>query len=130
MSTFLNHLPSARLLLLSALALVLGGCGGGSPTEEEEIVGPVYPPMLGPNFVNGREVWIQYCKLCHEDGGEDDAPLLGDKADWAARSEKGIDELYQNALNGVGDMPARAGRKELDEESLRKAVEYMVEASR
>ncbi|MEM7395508.1 MAG: c-type cytochrome, partial [Verrucomicrobiota bacterium] len=106
--------------------VLLTGCGAG-PAEPEV---PVYPPQIGAEHEAGRTVWINYCKLCHEDGGEDDAPILGDREVWKPRLEKSLSTLYTSVIEGKGYMPARAGKKELTDESIQKAVNYMVEASR
>ena len=46
----------------------------------------------------------------------------------AARlSEKGLDMLVQNAINGLNVMPPRGGNPSLTDEQIRASVEYMVE---
>ena len=117
--------------LLGGVCIVgsLFGCSQRGLQEVEEEL--VYPPILaGEHLEMGREIWIEHCTLCHEDGGEDDAPLLGDIEEWTARSANGLDALVKTAIEGKGYMPARGGKKGLKDEHVKKAVEYMVEASR
>lgn len=63
------------------------------------------------------------CASCH-DGGIAGAPRLGNPDDWTDRKGKGLDELTQSVLDGIGAMPAYGGRYEDDE--IRAAVEYML----
>lgn len=65
------------------------------------------------------------CTVCHTNGIAG-APTLGDSAAWAARLEKGPDELYANAINGLGVMPAKGGRPNLSDEEVMAIVDYMI----
>jgi len=69
------------------------------------------------------------CVICHETGVAG-APIFGDKEDWRQRGEKGLEALYQNALNGYlgakGYMPAKGGNLSLTDEAVKVAVDYML----
>ena len=52
---------------------------------------------------SGKEVYDASCNACHGTGAAG-APKLGDKAGWASRIAAG--KLYDNAIKGVGGMPA------------------------
>lgn len=127
-----SHLFIGILLMFTSGFFL--GCGGGSvPSESADQAAnkAVYPPLLeGANLVKGRAIWIQSCKLCHKDGGEDDAPILGDITAWASLAAKGLPTLYKSAVEGKGHMPAMLGRKGITHEDIQSAVDFMVEASK
>jgi len=71
------------------------------------------------------------CAACHA-AGIAGAPAFADKAAWTDRIAKGIDKLYENAILGyqgsAGYMPAKGGNVALDDQSVKNAVDYMVDA--
>lgn len=69
------------------------------------------------------------CAACH-DSGTLSAPITGDAASWATRVAKGIDTLYENAINGINNMPAKGGNASLSDDEIRLAVDYMLEKSK
>lgn len=75
----------------------------------------------------GEKLYKSACLACHM-AGVAGAPKLGDKAAWAAVTEKGIDAMMEITINGKGAMPPR-GATQADEATLRAAVEYMVSKS-
>lgn len=76
----------------------------------------------------GEKLYQSACLACHM-AGVAGAPKLGDKAAWAALSEKGMDALMEVTINGKGAMPPR-GATQADDETLRAAVEYMMAKSK
>ena len=80
----------------------------------------------------GEQTYNKACFGCHGTGAMG-APKLGDKEKWKPRIEKGMETLFQNAINGyqgaVGYMPSRGGM-DLSDEEVFSAVAYMVEKSR
>ena len=72
------------------------------------------------------------CAACH-DAGIAGAPQIGVASAWADRITKGIDTLYENAINGftgdAGYMPAKGGNTLLSDASVKAAVDYMLEQS-
>lgn len=77
--------------------------------------------------MSGSEVNESACMACHASGVMD-APVTGDDGAWASLyEEKGLDQLVDNAINGIGAMPARGGDSSLSDEEVRNAVVYMLE---
>ena len=76
----------------------------------------------------GQIVWEQNCKVCHSVGLAG-SPKFGDKKAWAKRLERGMPSIYQHALEGWGDMPAKGGNPDLSEQQVLQAVDYMVSHS-
>ncbi len=68
------------------------------------------------------------CAACHASGAAG-APIVGDAAVWAERLAKGTEVLYQNAINGIGAMPAKGGLP-LSDNTVKAAVDYMLEQSK
>lgn len=94
--------------------------------SEPAVITPTEPVIL-----TGEEAYSS-CAACHA-AGVAGAPLFADKAAWADRISKGVDTLYSNAINGfqgtAGYMPAKGGNTALTDESVKAAVDYMVEAA-
>jgi Cytochrome c5 len=77
---------------------------------------------------SGEQVY-QKCATCHATGAAG-APKLGDAAGWAPRLEKGLDELYANAIGGFKGMPAKGLCFDCSDDEIKAAVDYMVEGSK
>lgn len=77
--------------------------------------------------IDGEEIYASVCAACH-DSGAAGAPVTGEAGDWEERLEKGTDELYSNAIEGVGAMPPKGGRTDLSDEEVQAAVDHMLEA--
>lgn len=75
----------------------------------------------------GKKLYESACLACHS-AGLAGAPKVGDKGAWAPRIAKGKDTLYQNAIKGIGVMPAKGGAQASDDE-VKAAVDYMITAS-
>lgn len=88
---------------------------------------PVAAEMTGPQVYNSA------CIACHGNGVAG-APVVGNVDQWNYRIDKGIDVLYDHAINGFqgekGVMIAKGGRMDLSDDEVRRAVDYMVEESR
>ncbi|HMB16817.1 MAG TPA: c-type cytochrome [Pelovirga sp.] len=80
--------------------------------------------MAANTFERGSEIYQKNCSSCHSSGIMG-APKLGDD-----RYSADIEELVTNSINGIGRMPARGGNRNLSDEDVRAAVEYMVEESK
>lgn len=81
---------------------------------------------------SGVEVYKGSCQGCHAVGAGG-APKLGDVADWGARTGKGMDEVYANAINGfsnIGMMPAKGLCMSCSDDEVKAAVDYMVDNSK
>lgn len=73
----------------------------------------------------GRPVWEANCQVCHGTGLAG-APVIGNQKSWEKRVARGTPSLYEHALNGWGDMPARGGNPALTDEQVTLAVNFMV----
>ena len=68
------------------------------------------------------------CATCHA-AGIAGAPKLGDKVAWSARLDKGMDVLYDSAINGIAPaMPAKGMCFTCSDDDLKAIVDYMVES--
>jgi cytochrome c5 len=80
----------------------------------------------------GQDTYTKACATCHA-AGVAGAPKLGDKADWAERSQQGKDVLYTHAIQGYtgkkGVMPPKGGFANLSDDEVKAAVDYMVSQS-
>ena len=85
-------------------------------------------PADEAGLAEGKEIYSGVCVTCH-DSGVAGAPKLGDKAAWAERLKKGIDQVYQTAITGKGGMPPKGGRVDLSDENFKRAVDYMVKSA-
>ncbi len=95
----------------------------GSFSAESSVAAPVVEEIL-----SGEQAYAS-CAACHA-AGIAGAPQTGIADAGSARVAKGIDELYNNAINGyngeAGYMPAKGGNVSLSDESVKAAVDYMV----
>jgi len=76
----------------------------------------------------GDEIYRGACIVCH-DSGRHEAPRLGDRAAWAPRAVRGMDELVPSAMNGVGKMPRMGANPALSDGELAGAVRYLLAAA-
>lgn len=78
----------------------------------------------------GRALYKSVCSACHApENVMVSAPKLGDASEWSrrlARSERGLDTLADNAVNGFGAMPPKGGHSELSRNQIRQAIEFMM----
>ena len=68
------------------------------------------------------------CAMCH-DSGAADAPIIGDKAQWAKYIEEGMDTVYKKAINGVNAMPPKGGTT-LSDAEFKSVVDYIISKSK
>lgn len=76
--------------------------------------------------IDGEGIYANVCSACHESGAAG-APVRGDEAAWAERTEQGFATLLDHAINGIGAMPAKGGNPSLSDTEMEAAVAYMVE---
>lgn len=74
------------------------------------------------------ENYATYCSACHSNKAIG-APVLGDSDAWAEVLEKGIDEVYENAINGINAMPPM-GTSTLPEDEFKAIIDYMINESK
>jgi len=103
------------------------------PGEEQMASGPIATAVPEPEPVpvamTGPQVYNSACNACHGNGAGG-SPIVGDTDAWAPRIAKGIDVLYDHAINGfngeAGVMIAKGGRMDLSDDEVKLAVDYMV----
>lgn len=106
------------------------------PGEEQASSAPMVSALEEPTPVaaalSGPDVYNQACLACHATGAGG-APLVGDADAWAPRIAKGMDVLFDHAINGftgeAGVMLAKGGRLDLSDQEVKDAVTYMVDES-
>jgi cytochrome c5 len=102
-----------------------------------DLKGPVtlkrLPMPENPTLAMGARIWGKNCVICHGSGNFG-APKITARAQWEPRIAKGLDTLFDHALNGFvsadgGSMPARGGKKKLSDEEVTGAVRFMISLS-
>jgi len=75
----------------------------------------------------GDEVYKAKCASCHDQGLQQ-APRLGNKADWLPRIGKGRPAMIRSVIYGMpgSRKPPRAGYAQLSDRDLTAAVDYML----
>jgi len=75
-----------------------------------------------------QDSYKKSCATCHN-AGLVGAPKLGDKEQWAARIEKGVDALYSSSINGLPPaMPAKGMCFSCTDDDLKALVDYMLDS--
>ncbi len=72
------------------------------------------------------ELYDTYCKSCHSVNGAG-VPVAFKKNDWDKRLEKGIEKVVDNAVNGIGNMPAQGFCQECVYEDFEDLITYMAD---
>lgn len=76
---------------------------------------------------SGEDVYNAACVACHS-AGVLGAPKLQVAADWQPRlDDRGLDGVWQNALNGINAMPPRGTCGNCSDDEIKAAIEYMIE---
>jgi cytochrome c5 len=77
-----------------------------------------------------EEVYQTFCFACHATG-LNNAPTFGDAAAWEPHIAKGMDVMYESALNGFnnGAMPPKGTCMSCSNDLLNATVDYMVQAA-
>ena len=74
---------------------------------------------------DGRVAYEATCARCH-DTGVDNAPITGNREDWADRSNLWDGVLFEHAQKGYLRMPAKGGDKGVSDYDVNAAAEYML----
>ena len=78
----------------------------------------------------GEAIYKKSCATCHA-VGVNNAPKLGDAGAWQPRIAKGMDVLYQSAIDGLPPgMPMKGLCFTCTDDDLRAAVDYMVDSTK
>ena len=89
----------------------------------------IEPVQVAAAAEKSAEEIYKACAVCHGSGVLN-APKLGAKADWEPRLAKGVEQIYANAINGMGTMPPKGGRLDFSDEEIRRVVDYMLDSVR
>jgi cytochrome c len=66
--------------------------------------------------------------MCHSADGMG-APVIGDKVAWAAVTDKGMDAVYKNGIEGINGMPGLGGSS-LSHADFKSVVDYIIQQSK
>lgn len=84
------------------------------------------PPRPRGNI--GKGIYESYCSGCHATGAGS-APRYGEATAWTPLVEKkGINTIYENAIKGIGGMPAKGTCISCQDNEIKQAVDYMLAA--
>lgn len=97
------------------------------PVGKVKIAGAVDVLAVAAGPRTGKEIYAAACTACHAVGVLG-APKTQVAADWQPRlDEKGFDQVWKNAVNGINAMPAMGTCGDCTEEDIKTAIEYMIE---
>jgi cytochrome c5 len=94
------------------------------PAADTEAVAATGTEAAGAGPIDGEEIYNGGCAACH-DAGVAGAPVPGGTMN--ERTEKGLDALVANAIDGINVMPPKGGNPSLTDEQVRAAVEFMMQ---
>jgi len=109
-----------RISPAGSVCMIGDACAGSAPVAYAG-------GASGPN--DPEQIYNTYCVACHGSGANN-SPIMGDAAAWAPRLDKGMDTLYQNAINGFnnGAMPAKGLCMACSDEAVQATVDYILSA--
>lgn len=94
------------------------------PVGKVQLASDMPAERTGPR--TGEEVYKVSCSACHTSGLLG-APKINSNADWQPRIDaKGFDTVWQNAIDGIGQMPAMGTCMDCDNDEIKAAIEYMI----
>jgi cytochrome c5 len=77
----------------------------------------------------GQTIYDRYCAGCHNVGAGG-APKMGEASQWMSRLQQGLPNLYKNAIQGIGNMPARGTCASCSDPEIKAAVDYIITNSK
>ena len=104
----------ACIFFCGVFAGAFAGAPGGEPTAPESA-------RHGP-----ATRYTQTCAVCHEEGTRG-APIPGVVDDWSYRLDYGVEELYLNTVEGMGEMPPRGACADCSDEEIEAIVDFMLQ---
>lgn len=76
----------------------------------------------------GKAIYNKYCVGCHATGAGG-AFKYGDAQAWKPLIDKGLNQLYKNAVAGIGNMPPKGNCITCTNDDIQNAVDYIVTGS-
>ena len=113
-----------RRVLMLAAVLLLTACANDAADRAERDTGPISADDLAA--IDGETAYKDYCAACHETGMLG-APIVGDAGEWEGRSQLWDAVLFDHAITGYLEMPAKGGRMDLPDNVIKAAAEHMLE---
>jgi cytochrome c5 len=115
---------------IKKLAVYVHQLGGGvavkpKPKPKKVVASAVVPTAKAGR--GGKELYAK-CQGCHN-VGVGGAPKYGDKAAWAPRIKRGMDDLLKVAKAGKGMMPPKGTCMDCTDDELRAVIQYMMESA-
>ncbi|MCB9661443.1 MAG: cytochrome c [Polyangiales bacterium] len=113
------------VIAMAAMALMLGGCGGGGESSGEgssggEHVASYEGAVTSTDVSGGQQAYTDFCSGCHQDGnGGDGAAPAVHGIGWTAA------HMRQQVREGEGRMPA-FNADVLSDEQLEALMAYLV----
>jgi len=112
----MDRIPVAVLILMLASGSeAAADAGAGKSARNVEL--------------NGREVYVQSCAMCHANG-VGGAPRPGRPEDWVDRHKNGPAELLVSVLRGKGGMPPKGGNASLTRAEAYVALDFMLNGAK
>ncbi|MFC3123097.1 c-type cytochrome [Agaribacter flavus] len=97
------------------------------PVGKVKVAGAVEASAAAAGPKSGKDIYNGACVACHG-AGVLGAPKLQIAADWQPRlDEKGFDQVWKNAVNGINAMPPMGTCGDCTEDDIKAAIEYMIE---
>lgn len=116
----------AKLDRLAPVAGVYAGeTGRAAALAAAAAAKPAATAVAFDGSLDGAMIYDNVCATCHANGVAG-APEMVASA-WAGRLDKGTQTLIDNAINGIGAMPARGGRRDLSDEQVAASVNHMLD---
>lgn len=131
--------PMVIIFGLILVAAIVYGLVFGAPIQEaaapvavanvEQNIKPEAAVEVAPVAVagverTGAEIVQAACAACHVSGMLN-APMIGNKEQWAPRIAQGYETLTKHAIEGIRSMPARGGNADLTDDEVASAVAEM-----
>ncbi|MEO1917781.1 MAG: cytochrome-c oxidase, cbb3-type subunit III, partial [Candidatus Thioglobus sp.] len=115
---------------IKKLAVYVHQLGGGVAVKPKPKPKKVVASAAAPTAKAGRggEELYAKCQGCHN-VGVGGAPKYGDKAAWAPRIKRGMDDLLKVAKAGKGMMPPKGTCMDCTDDELRAVIQYMMESA-